>query len=88
MVVRLVDTAAGLAAFLVRTTAQPTLVRLEVSGDAGRSIVRSVLVRSPDGRRLELSGLLTGDLPMAGDVVDRVRSERTAAHTRSASRRR
>ena len=60
MVVRLVDAAAGRAAFLVRTTAQPALVRLEVSGDAGRSIVRSVLVRSPQGRRLELSGLLPG----------------------------
>ena len=60
MVVRLVDAAAGRAAFLVRTTAQPALVRLEVSGDAGSSIVRSVLVRSPQGRRLELSGLLPG----------------------------
>jgi DNA-binding SARP family transcriptional activator len=60
MVVRLVDAAAGRAAFLVRTTAQPTLVRFEVSGDEGRSIVRSVLVRSPDGRRLELSGLRPG----------------------------
>src|SRR6185436_1036217 len=60
MVVRLVDAAAGRAAFLVRTTAQPTLVRLEVSGDAGRSIVRRVLVRSPQGRRLELSGLRPG----------------------------
>ena len=60
MVVRLVDAAAGRAAFLVRTTAQPALVRLEVRGDAGWSIVRSVLVRSPQGRRLELSGLLPG----------------------------
>jgi hypothetical protein len=60
MVVRLVDAAAGRAAFLVQTTTQPTLVRLEVSGDAGRSIVRSVLVRSPQGRRLELSGLQPG----------------------------
>ncbi|HET6940422.1 MAG TPA: bacterial transcriptional activator domain-containing protein, partial [Nocardioides sp.] len=60
MVVRLVGAAAGRAAFLVRTSAQPTLVRLEVSGDAGRSIVRNVLVRSPDGRRLELSGLRPG----------------------------
>ena len=31
MVVRLVDAAAGRAAFLVRTTAQPALVRLEVA---------------------------------------------------------
>ena len=60
MVVRLVGAAAGQAAFLVRTTAQPALVRLEVAGDAGRSIVRSVLVRTPQGRRLELSGLLPG----------------------------
>jgi hypothetical protein len=60
MMVRLVDAAAGRAAFLVRTTAQPALVRLEVAGDAGRTIVRSVLVRSPQGRRLELSGLLPG----------------------------
>ena len=88
MVVRLVDAAAGRAAFLVRTTAQPTLVRLEVSGDAGRSIVRSVLVRSPARSPLGAERSPTGDLPMAGDVVGRVRSERTAAHTRPASRRR
>ncbi|HEX5087114.1 MAG TPA: BTAD domain-containing putative transcriptional regulator [Nocardioides sp.] len=60
MAVRVVDSAVGRAAFLVRTTAQPALVRLEVSGDAGWSMVRSVLVRSPSGRRLELSGLLPG----------------------------
>ena len=60
MMVRLVDAAAGRAAFLVRTTAQPSLVRLEVRGDTGRSVVRKVLVRSSAGRRLELSGLRPG----------------------------
>jgi hypothetical protein len=60
MVVRLVDAGAGRATFLVQTTAQPMLVHLEVRGDAGRSILRSVLVRSPHGRRLELTGLQPG----------------------------
>lgn len=60
MLVRLVGAAAGRAAFLVRTATQPALVRLEVHGDAGGNIVRSVLVRSPHGRRLELSGLRPG----------------------------
>jgi hypothetical protein len=60
MVVLLVDAAAGRAAFLVRPTTRPALVRLEVRAAAGRNIVRSVLVRSPHGRRLELSGLRPG----------------------------
>jgi DNA-binding SARP family transcriptional activator len=60
MMVHQVDAAAGGAAFLVRTTAQPALVHLEVRGDAGWNLVRSVLVSTPNGRRLELSGLQPG----------------------------
>jgi hypothetical protein len=60
MLVRLVDAAAGRAAFLVRTETQPALVRLEVRGHAGRNIVRDVMVRSPEGRRLKVSGLRPG----------------------------
>ncbi|GAA1958719.1 hypothetical protein GCM10009798_17950 [Nocardioides panacihumi] len=60
MLVRLVGATAGRAAFLVRTATQPALVRIEMHGNVGGNIVRSVLVRSPNGRRLELSGLRPG----------------------------
>ncbi|GAB7006254.1 hypothetical protein JCM18899A_37270 [Nocardioides sp. AN3] len=79
LLVRLVDAVAGRAAFLVRTTTQPALVRLELRGDAGSNIVRSVLVRSPQGRRLKLSGLRPGiyrwwaTSPVASAVSGRLR---------------
>jgi DNA-binding SARP family transcriptional activator len=60
MDVRLVGAAAGRAAFLVRTPARPAVVRLEVRSDTGANVVRTVRVRSPQGRRLELSGLEPG----------------------------
>lgn len=60
LVVRVLDAGAGRAAFLVRTTSRPALVRLELRGDAGRKVVRSALVRGPEGRRLEVSGLAPG----------------------------
>lgn len=60
MAVRLVDAAAGRAAFRVRTALRPALVRLEVRGDTGADVVRSVLVRSADGRRVAVDGLAPG----------------------------
>lgn len=60
LVVRVLAAGAGRAAFLVRTTSRPALVRLELRGDAGRKVVRSALVRGPEGRRLEVSGLAPG----------------------------
>ena len=60
MAVRLVDAGAGRAAFRLRTMLQPALVRLELRGGAGVDVVRSVLVRGPAGRRLEVGGLDPG----------------------------
>lgn len=79
LVVRLVGATAGRAAFMVRTTLQPAVVRLQVRGGAGRDVVRSLLVRSPQGRRLELSGLTPGihrwlaTTPVAAAVSGRLR---------------
>ncbi|MFC7492591.1 MULTISPECIES: BTAD domain-containing putative transcriptional regulator [unclassified Nocardioides] len=78
MVVRPVA-AAGRAAFLVRATQRPARVRLEVRGRAGTNVVRSLLVRSPQGRRLELNGLDPGTYrwlatsPVASAVSGRLR---------------
>lgn len=79
VLVRPVDAAQGAAAFVVRATQRPARVRLEVAGPSGRSVVRSVVVRSRDGQRLVLGGLDGGTYewsatsPTAAPVVGEVR---------------
>ncbi|MDH2414734.1 BTAD domain-containing putative transcriptional regulator [Nocardioides sp. CER19] len=79
MLVRVVGAAGGRAAFLVRTATRPALVRLELRGDDGRTIVRRVWVRSSEGRPLTLGGLRPGTYlwratsPVASTVRGRLR---------------
>lgn len=54
------DTSSGGVRFLMRATLRPTEVRLVVRGPSGASIVRSVVVRRREGRRLVLGGLDPG----------------------------
>jgi len=78
VVVRRVDAAYGSAAFVVRATMRPALVRVVMRGPSGRSVVRGVVVRSQDGRRLVLDGLDPGTYrwlvtsPTASPVSGRV----------------
>lgn len=55
--VRLVDSTDGSAAFAVRATPLPARVRLVVRGPAGSRVVRDVVVRAADGRRVVVDGL-------------------------------
>jgi DNA-binding SARP family transcriptional activator len=79
VLVRPVGAAQGAAAFVVRATQRPARVRLEVAGPSGRSVVRSVVVRSRDGQRLVLGGLDGGTYewsatsPTAAPVTGEVR---------------
>jgi DNA-binding SARP family transcriptional activator len=79
MVVHPVDAAPGRAAFLVRATQRPARIRLELRGGTGTNVVRSLLVRTPHGRRLELNGLHPGlyrwhaTSPVASAVSGRLR---------------
>lgn len=71
--------AAGAAVFVVRASRRPARVRLEVAGPAGSNVVRHVVVRSRDGRRLVVSGLDGGTYewsatsPTAAPVTGEVR---------------
>jgi DNA-binding SARP family transcriptional activator len=60
VMVRRVDAAYGSAAFVVRATMRPALVRVVMRGPSGRSVARGVVVRSQGGRRLVLDGLDPG----------------------------
>ena len=79
VLVRPVTAAAGAAAFVVRATLRPARVRLVVGGPAGGSVVRSVVVRSSDGKRLVVDGLDGGTYqwsatsPTAASVTGQVR---------------
>lgn len=83
--VRPVGATEGAAVFLVRATRRPARVRLEVAGSAGRSVVRSVVVRTREGYRLVLGGLDEGTYawsatsPTAAPVVGQVRVAGTEA---------
>lgn len=78
VVVRRVDAAYGSAAFVVRATMRPAVVRVVMRGPSGRSVVRGVVVRNQDGRRLVLDGLDPGTYrwlvtsPTASPVSGRV----------------
>lgn len=58
--VRLVESAAGSAAFAVRATPLPAEVRLVVRGRAGLRVVRHLVVRDADGRDVVVEGLDPG----------------------------
>lgn len=60
VLVRTVTAAEGSAAFLVRATRLPARVKVAVADGSGSRVVRSVVVRSGDGRRLVVSGLAGG----------------------------
>ena len=60
VLVRSGDTASGEVRFRLRATRRPTEVRLVVHGPAGTRLVRSVVVRRPEGHRLVLGGLDPG----------------------------
>ncbi|GAA1436828.1 hypothetical protein GCM10009641_37330 [Mycobacterium cookii] len=83
--VRPVGASEGAAVFLVRATRRPARVRLEVAGPSGTRVVRSVVVRSRDGRRLVVGGLDGGTYewsatsPTAAPVVGEVRVAGTEA---------
>lgn len=85
VLVRSVGPVEGAAVFLVRATQRPARVRLEVAGPSGRSVVRSVVVRSRDGQRLVLDGLDEGTYewsatsPTAAPVVGEVRVDQAEA---------
>ncbi|WP_416954758.1 AfsR/SARP family transcriptional regulator [Nocardioides sp. T5] len=85
VLVRPVGSTDGAAVFVVRATQRPARVRLEVAGPSGRSLVRSVVVRSRDGQRLVLSGLDGGTYewsatsPTAAPVVGEVRVQEAEA---------
>lgn len=78
VVVRRVDAAYGSAAFVVRATLRPALVRVLMRGPSGRTVARGVVVRSQGGRRLVLDGLDPGTYrwlvtsPTASPVSGRV----------------
>ena len=57
VLVRTVAAADGSAAFVVRATRLPARVRVAVAGHDGSRVVRGVVVRSRDGRRLVVTGL-------------------------------
>lgn len=79
VVVRTGRAADGAAAFVVKATRLPARVRLEVVGPEGLNLVRSVVVRGRDGRRLVVDGLEAGTYawtatsPSADPVVGQVR---------------
>ena len=85
VLVRPVGSTQGAAVFVVRATKRPARVRLEVAGPSGRSVVRSVVVRTRDGHRLVLDGLDGGTYewsatsPTAAPVVGEVRVEEAEA---------
>lgn len=58
--VRRVESTGGSAALVVRATRRPARVRVAMHGPAGLSVVRGIVVRSQDGRRLVLDGLGPG----------------------------
>lgn len=64
------DTASGGVRFLMRATLRPVEVRLLVRGPSGTSLVRSVVVRRPEGQRLVLPGLDPGTYTWAATAAD------------------
>lgn len=95
--VRLVDSAAGSAAFAVRATPLPAEVRLVVRGRAGLRVVRHVVVRAADGRQVVVDGLdpgtyrwsatsasagqVSGEVRVATPVADVAEDEESGAAT-------
>ena len=95
--VRLVDSAAGSAAFAVRATPLPAEVRLVVRGRAGLRVVRHVVVRAADGRQVVVDGLdpgtyrwsatsasagqVSGEVQVATPVADVAEDEESGAGT-------
>jgi DNA-binding SARP family transcriptional activator len=60
VVVRRVAAAYGSAAFVVRATMRPAVVRVAIRGPSGLNVERGMVVRSQDGRRVVLDGLDPG----------------------------
>ena len=85
--VRPVRAGDGAAAFVVRTTAPPARVRLVVRGPAGPVVVRTLVVRGADARRLVVAGLDPGSYrwsataPEAAPVQGQVRVDEATSAT-------
>ena len=71
--VRLVDASAGSAAFAVRATPLPAEVTLVVHGPGGLRVVRTVVVRAIDGRRVRVDGLGVGTYRWSATSASAVR---------------